>query len=222
MAWEFTYKATEYFATMYQAMMKKALLEKIYPYGNPDAKGAGDKYASGDLYNSIQAYVEVGTDGQPTIVVEYLDYYSYVNAGRLPGKKKVPTSALIDWINIRGIKTDRRFEINSLAYSINNARAKKDKHKLPLDVLRAWIERKGITMDEDKKTLSLAFAIQQNIFRYGIRPSNIYDIGLNNFEDQIDNPPAEMEAELEKIYEAMAEDINILIENILTKEIPTV
>lgn len=221
MAWEFTYQATEYFATMYQAMMKKALLQKIYPYGNPDAKGVGDKYASGDLYNSIQAYVEVGQNGEPVIVVEYLDYYNYVNAGRRPGTKKVPTSALIDWIKIRGIKTDRQFEINSLAYSINAGRAKRNKHKLPLDVLKAWIEKKGIRMEEEKKTLSLAFAIQQNIFRYGIRPSNIYDVGLDNFEDQIDNPPAEMEAELEKIYEAMSEDINILLENILTKEIPT-
>ena len=221
MAWEFTYQATEYFATMYQAMMKQALLQKIYPYGNPDVKGVGDKVASGELYDSIQAYVEVGSDGQPVIIIEYLDYYNYVNTGSRPNTKKDPVQSLINWIKIRGIRTDRQFEINSLAYSINAARAKKDKHKLPLDVLRAWIEKKGIRMDEERKTLSLAFAIQQNIFRYGIRPTNIYDVGLNNFEDQIDNPPPNLERELERVYQAMEEDINILIENILTKEIPT-
>lgn len=221
MAWEFTYQATEYFATMYQAMMKQALIKRIYPYGNPEAKGVGDKIASGDLYNSIQAYVELGPDGSPIIVVEYLDYYNYVNTGRRPNTKKVPVQSLLNWIKIRGIKTDRQFEINSLAHSINKGREKKNKHKLPLDVLKAWIEKKGIRMEEEKKTLSLAFAIQQNIFRYGIRPTNIYDVGLNNFEDQIDNPPPNLERELERVYQAMEEDINILIENILTKEIPT-
>jgi len=227
MTWEYTVEAMQYFATMYQTMMKKALIERIYPYGNPDVKGVGDKYASGDLYNSITATVEIDTNGEPVIYVEYLDYYVNVNRGRQPGAKKVPIAPLLEWINIRGIKTDDSFGTKSIAYAINNSRKKKNKHAIPIDILKKWIESKGIKLSEEQKTMSLAFAIQQNIFRYGIRPANvtgvgnITDVALDNFEDQLDNPPPDLNEELEKVYEAMATDINLLLDNILTREIPT-
>lgn len=221
MAWQYTIEALEYFAVMYQEMMKKALLEKIYPYGNPDIKGTGDKYASGNLYNSIRASAEIAGDGEPVILVEYLDYYTNVNRGRQPNTKRVPIAPLLSWIKIRGIQPDDSFGTKSLAYAINKSRKNKSKKPIPLDVLRNWIEKKGIKVSEEQKTMSLAFAIQQNIFRYGIRPSNIYDVGLTNFEDQIDNPPEGLEKEFEKVYQAMAEDINLLIENTFTKEITT-
>lgn len=221
MNWQYSIEAMQYFATMYQAMMKEALLKKIYPYGNPEQKGVGDKFASGNLYNSITAYVEIGSDGQPGIVVEYLDYYNYVNIGRKKGIRKVPTSSILDWMRIRGIKPNAQFKINSLAYAINKKRENDNKHKLPLDVLRNWIREKGIQIDEEKSNLALAFAIQTNIFKYGIRPTNIYDVGISSFEDQIDNPPPNLEAELELVYNAIAEDINLLLENMITETIPT-
>jgi len=211
----------EYFATMYQTMMKEALLKKIYPYGNPDARGVGDKVATGNLYNSIIAYVEVGPDGTPQIVVEYLDYYNYVNIGRKKGVRKVPTSSILEWINIRGIRPSPEFKINSLAYAINKKRSNDNKHRIPLDVLRKWIQEKGIQVDEEKSNLALAFAIQTNIFKYGIRPTNIYDVGISSFEDQIDNPPPQLERELEVVYNAISEDINLLLENMITNTIPT-
>ena len=221
MAWEYTIEAMQEIATMFQSMLKQALLQKIYPYGNPDQKGTGDKYASGNLYNSIQALVEIDPNGEPTILLEYLDYYDWVNRGRLPGVKRVPTSALIQWIKVRGITVSDDFGTNSIAYAINKSRKNKNKKPLPLDVLREWIKSKGIRLSEEKKTLSLAFAIQQNIFRYGIRPSNIYDRGLDNFGDILDNPPDNLSAELNQLYQAMAEDVNLLLENILTKQIQT-
>jgi len=219
--WQYTTQAMEYFATMYQTMMKEALLKKIYPYGNPDARGVGDKVATGNLYNSIIAYVEVGPDGTPQIVVEYLDYYNYVNIGRKKGVRKVPTSSILEWINIRGIRPSPEFKINSLAYAINKKRSNDNKHRIPLDVLRKWIQEKGIQVDEEKSNLALAFAIQTNIFKYGIRPTNIYDVGISSFEDQIDNPPPQLERELEVVYNAISEDINLLLENMITNTIPT-
>lgn len=201
--------------------MKEALLKKIYYYGNPDIKGRGDKYASGNLYNSIKTSVEIDSNGEPVILVEYADYYNYVNIGRRANAKKVPISSLLSWIRIRGIQPDDSFGTKSLAYAINNKRKKDNKKPIPLDILKKWIESKGIRLSEEQKTMSLAFAIQQNIFRYGIKPTNIYDVGLKGFEDQIDNPPPGLSQELERVYEAMAEDINILIENTLTKEIQT-
>jgi len=225
MAWQYTIEAMQEVATMFQVMMKQALIEKIYPYGNPDQKGTGDKYATGNLYNSIQALVEIGPDGIPQILLEYLDYYDYVNAGRLPSVKRVPTSALIQWIKIRGITVGDDFGTNSIAYAINKSRKNKNKKPLPLDLLRAWVKKKGLKLSEEKKTLSLAFAIQQNIFRYGIRPygngSILYDRGLDNFADKLDNPPDNLNAELEQLYQAMAEDVNILLDNLLRNQIPT-
>lgn len=221
MAWEYTIQAMQEVATMFQVMMKQALLQKIYPYGNPDQKGSGDKYASGNLYNSIQAIVEVDPNGVPQIVLEYLDYYDWVNEGRLPGVKRVPTSALINWIKVRGITVDDDFGTNSIAYAINKSRKNKNKKPLPLNILREWIRSKGIKLSEEKKTLSLAFAIQQNIFRYGIRPAAIYDTGLSSFADTLDNPPDNLNGELEQLYQAMAEDINILVENIIRNQIPS-
>lgn len=221
MAWEFTIEATQEIATLFQVMMKEALLKKIYPYGNPNPSGAGDKVASGNLYNSIQAIVEVDPNGIPVIVLEYLDYYDWVNEGRMPGVKRVPTSALINWIQIRGIKTDENFGTNSIAYAINKSRKNKNKKPIPLGILREWVKSKGLRLSEEKRTLSLAFAIQQNIFRYGIRPAAIYDVGLTSFADTVDNPPPNLSAELEQLYKAMAEDVNLLVENILRNQIPT-
>lgn len=220
MAWEYTIEAMQEVATVFQVMLKEALIKKIYPYGNPQS-GTGDKYASGNLYNSIQTFVEIDPNGEPTILVEYLDYYDFVNAGRLPGVKRVPTSALIDWIRIRGIRTSDDFGTNGIAYAINKSRKNKGKKPLPLNVLKEWIKKKGLKMSEEKKTLSLAFAIQQNIYKFGIRPTNIYDRGIDGFANIVDNPPPDLEYELERVYQAMSEDINLLLDNILTKSIPT-
>ena len=69
--------------------------------------------------------------------------------------------------------------------------------------------------------MSLAWAIQTNIFKYGIRPANIYDKTLDSIEDLFDNPPAEIQAEIDELVEAMAGDINNLILQTIEDEIKT-
>lgn len=95
--------------------------------------------------------------------------------------------------------------------------------RVPLKALLDWIKIRGIRGRDKKgrfiKNLSFAYAIQTNIFKYGIRPANIYDKALDSIEDMFDNPPPEMQAELNDLYEAIGEDINNFIEATLEKEI---
>lgn len=98
--------------------------------------------------------------------------------------------------------------------------------RVPLDVLFKWIKIKKIRGRDKKgrfiKDMSLAWAIQTNIFKYGIRPANIYDKTLDSIEDLFDNPPPEIEAEIDELVEALAGDINNLIENTIDEELKTI
>jgi hypothetical protein len=163
-------------------MMKKKIQEKIYPYGNPDVKGRGDKVASGKLLNSLSVKL-VPSNGTNAgeLQITYEDYFKYVNLGRKPGKKLVPIKSILEWIKIRGIK----------------GRNKKGQ----------FIPR-----------LSFAFAIQRNIFKYGIRPSNIYDKGLDALEDVFNNPPPEMMEAYNELYAAIENDVINFIESNITEQ----
>jgi hypothetical protein len=168
--------------------IKLKIASPEYPYGYPNERGAGDKIASGQLYDSIDYDVEYATDGTPMGILYYADYFKYVNRGRQPGAKKVPIQPLLDWISIKGINATNE---NGLA--------------IP--------------------PLSLAFAIQQNIFRYGIRETNIYNKALDDFENIFDdfpnNLPEDLRIQAEQLFEEIAEDINIFYEQKLKIELPT-
>jgi hypothetical protein len=69
--------------------------------------------------------------------------------------------------------------------------------------------------------LSFAFAIQTNIYKFGILPANIYDKGLDGLLDLVDNPPAELQGELQEIYNMISQDVNNFIERSITKELPS-
>jgi hypothetical protein len=178
---ELTEEALQKLGTLFVKMMKKKIKEKIYPYGNPQS-GVGDKFATGNLYNSLTATVmPKGDDFE--LVITYADYFKYVNEGRRPERKKVPLTALLEWIKIRGIKGRNK---------------------------------KGRFM----KNLSLAFAIQTNIFKYGIRPANIYDKGLDSLEEIFENPPPELREAYQNLYAAIENDVvNFVDANIVSKEI---
>ena len=60
MAWEYTIQSIQTIASLFEESLKQALLKKIYPYGNPDTKGTGNKYATGNLYNSIKTLIVTG------------------------------------------------------------------------------------------------------------------------------------------------------------------
>ena len=194
--WEYTDEALQHLGDLFVKQLKQKIKEKIYPYGNPNVKGDGDKYASGNLYNSISAEVVQTKDGA-VLEISYADYFKYVNKGRKIGKKKVPIKALLKWISLRGLKRDDKFA--------TKCRNKKGRFISP--------------------NLSFAFAIQQNIFKYGIRPADIYDKGLDDLEDTFNNLPANLPPTLtnayNELYEAMGEDINKFIEATIEKEIPS-
>jgi hypothetical protein len=187
--YQLTERALQLLMNLFIAKIRERLLAKDYPYGNPDVKGSGDKYASGQLYNSLSGSIEIGPNGEPIALIQYQDYFNNVNFGRRAGVKRVPLSALIQWIKIRGLKGR---------------------------------DKKGRFMS----TTNLAWAIQTNIFKYGVRPTNIYDAGISDLEQYFDdfpnNLPPDLLAEGEDIFEAVAEDINNFIEQTLTKEIETI
>lgn len=94
--------------------------------------------------------------------------------------------------------------------------------RVPLNVLLKWIKIKKIRGRDKRgrfiKDLSLAWAVQTNIFKYGIRPTYIYDKTLDSIEDLFDNPPPEIEAELNDLFDAIEGDINNLLENMVEEE----
>ena len=187
--YQLTERALQLLMNLFIAKIRERLLANDYPYGNPEAKGVGNKYASGQLYNSLTGSIEIGPNGEPIALIQYQDYFNNVNFGRRAGVKRVPLSALMQWIKVRGLKGR---------------------------------DKKGRFMS----TTNLAWAIQTNIFKYGVRPTNIYDAGISDLEQYFDdfpnNLPPDLLAEGEDIFEAVAEDINAFIEQTLTKEIETI
>lgn len=179
---EQTERALSKFGKLLTTYIKNEIRKKQFPYGNP-IKGVSDKVASGKLVESIGFGVDTGPDGDPTLVLTYVDYFENVNLGRKKQKKKVPISALLDWIKVRGLRGR---------------------------------DKKGRFIPQ----LSFAFAIQTNIYKFGIRPSNIYDKGLDGLLDFVENPPPALADELQMIYSMIAEDVNMFLEKTINREIP--
>ena len=160
------------------------------------------KIASGFLLDSISYEVVKAPDGEPILAVSYADYYKYVNRGRLPRGTKRPIKA--------------------------------ENGAVPIPALTQWIKLKGIQgRDKSGKfisNLSLAFAIRASIWKKGIKPFGkpptlFFDPALDKLETML-NPtsipagtPPELRQELENIFAAAAQDINIIIDNMITKSI---
>jgi|APGre2960657404_1045060.scaffolds.fasta_scaffold32390_3 hypothetical protein len=103
---------------------------------------------------------------------------------------------------------------------VNEGRRPKQK-RVPINALLPWIAIRGIQA-RDKKgreipPLSLAFAIQTNIYKFGIKPADIYDRGLEGLLNTIENPPAgPVDEALQRVIDAGAEDIVKMLEESLT------
>ena len=84
------------------------------------------------------------------------------------------------------------------------------KKGVPISAIEDWIKSRGLTGRNKKgqfiKRRSFAFAIQNNIKKFGIRPSNFLDVAL----DMIADDPKIMEL----LGEAAYEDLINLIEGI--------
>lgn len=183
MDYKLTDKALQDLGNLFVDQLKKKIQSKIYPYGNPEARGTSNKVASGEMLDSLTAKLIPGTGDEPAMLeITYADYFQYVNRGRKMGLKRVPLNALLDWIKVRRLKGR---------------------------------DKKGRFI----KNISFAYAIQTNIFKYGIRPTNIYDKALDSIEDLFDNPPPELEAQLNELYDAIEGDINNFIERTLEETI---
>ena len=192
--YELTEEALQALITAFVIEIKKKILEKKYPYapgynGGGTQRGVGNKFASGQLYDSIQGRVK-NTENGPVAELSYADYFKYVNEGRRPGFhiNREGIQNILDWIKIRGV----RF------------RNEKGKFK------------KG-------NNLSMAFAIEKNIYKYGIKPTNIYDKGLDGIEDYFNDFPNNLPPPLrrlgEHLFESMANDINVFVDQTVTEEI---
>lgn len=157
------------------------------------------KVASGALIDSIDFKV-VQTKNGAKLEIAYLDYLEYVNQGRKP----------------RG--TDRPIT------AANGA--------VPIPALEGWIKLKGLR-GRNKRTgkplpsLSLAFAIRASIWKRGIKPANIFDATLKSVGDMINplnippNTPEPLRLELQRIFISMQDDVNVLVENMIDKIIPS-
>ena len=164
-----------------EQIIKQVLSEDIYPYGNGQRKG--DKVASGKLKNSIKAkqinedtIVVYGPDGKP-LNQTYGDW-----GGR--GDVNIGRKGLFGFNDNRKTTKATKEQLRSIK-------------GVPLGVLDKWSIRRGIAPREGGKFVkrkSLIFAIQTNIKKFGIRPSNFIEISLERIENDV-----KLIKELEKI-----------------------
>jgi len=154
--------------------------------------------------------------------------YPYGNPIRGRGNK-IATGELYDSLKSRIVTEPDKPAMLEISYAdyfkyVNLGRRAGLK-KVPIQALLDWIKVRKLRFRTEKgrfkkgTQLQLAFAVQTNIYKYGIRPANIYDKALDSIEDLFDNPTPELAAEFENVYEAISEDINILIERILEEPI---
>lgn len=78
---------------------------------------AHDKYASGELINSLESYIEV-EDMKQYLYISMAEHGQYVDSGRKPGLKRPPINAIEDWIGVRNILPPEGQDVRSFAFAI--------------------------------------------------------------------------------------------------------
>lgn len=108
-------------APIIKKTIQDVLSQKVYPFGFARNRGLGDKVASGRLKDSVEVRT-VPSETNPVIQVFMDDYWSFVQSGRLPGKKGVPIEEIEKWIKSRGLtgrdKKGRFIKRRSFAFGI--------------------------------------------------------------------------------------------------------
>ena len=208
----------EAIATIIDKMLTDLIDAKIYPYGHPQF-GIGNKVASGSLRASIMV---VPTSRKGNVVFEIFanDYFQWVQSGRLPGKKGVPIDDIMRWMDYRNINPTDRSVVKyqalqsqvSAAYMINKKRKADGKKLLPMMVLINWIKKNKINFNIDLKK-GMAFAIQKNIIKFGIRPSNIED----KLFEQLQSDPKLVDALGDFAFEKLVDSIDKIFIETKTK-----
>lgn len=100
-------------APLFERYFKEVLQEKRYPYGLPVRTGIGDKISSGDLYRSIRAIA-----GEDFIGIEMNFYSKFQQSGRQPRLGGPPISAMLKFIDDRGLTPKPGQTKRSLAFAI--------------------------------------------------------------------------------------------------------
>lgn len=101
----------------------KRMKEALIKYGDTivelmkDYLVSNRKVATGNLVNEIKSYVEE-EDDRAFLYIDMPNYGRYVDSGRKPNSKMPPIKSIRDWINIKGIKPNRKMTQNQLAYLI--------------------------------------------------------------------------------------------------------
>lgn len=91
----------EKIAPIIEQIIKDTLEEKRYQFGFAKYRGISNKVASGSLRNSVQVKVSSDRESKAILQVIMNEYGAFVQSGRLPGKKMVPITPLIEWIKAR-------------------------------------------------------------------------------------------------------------------------
>lgn len=207
------YKLTEQQLKIMMSLLVEEIKKKIdtqYPYGRGNYAGEDTKIASGQLYDSIQYDVEIDTDETPFAILYYADYFKYVNRGRPAG-----LGATGEFLGKSGQKKTPKLSAKAGA--------------VPIPALVRWISIKGINVQDargkDISPLNLAFAMRRNIYKYGIRKTNIYNGALDSiediFEDFPNNLPDYLRGEAQEVIADVAKDINIFLEQMIKLELDT-
>lgn len=106
------------------------------------------------------------------------------------------------------------------------------KKMVPIKPILDWIKIRGVRFRTEQGrfrkggNLSMAFAIQRNIFKYGIKPADIYDKGLGGLENMFanfpNNLPPDLRAAGEQFFKDVAEDINLFVEQTIEESIKSI
>jgi len=157
----------------------------------------------------------------------------YNGGGTTRGKSnKIATSNLYNSIKGKIIQTPdgpmAEIEYADYFKYVNEGR-RPERKKVPISVLLNWIKIRGVRFRSEKgrfkkgSNLNMAFAIQTNIYKYGIKPANIYDKGLDGIEDLFDDFPNKLPPEMiavgQQLFNAVAEDINVFLRQTLEANI---
>jgi hypothetical protein len=193
-----TEQALQKLGTILIERMRREIMKKQYPYGRPNIKGRGDKYATGGLYDSLGFQIVRPQGGQvlgtapaititssPNLPGKTYNLFDVVTYGVPKNKARPPLESIMNWIRVRGIR--------------------------PRD------KRGRFLPNNEENIMSLAWAVKQNIFKYGIRPADIFGKGKRNLDQLFADPPNYLRDEVERILEAIGGDIENFFDNIIEK-----
>ena len=192
---ELTEEALELLVKKFVEEIKKQIATKQFPYA-PGYNGGGTTRGDGDKKASGQLYNSI--------------------QGNVEMGEDGPVAVLSYVDYFKYVNEGRRPNVK----------------RVPIKALLDWIKIRGVRFRSERgrfargSNLQMAFAIQQNIFKYGVKPANIYDKGLDGIEDYFidfpNNLPPDLRAAGQNLFEAMAEDINVFVDQTITNELKSI